>query len=325
MKPLTFSILRLLADGEFHSGEGMATRLGVSRASVWQALRSLDGVGVELFRVPGRGYRLRELVQWIDLRQVQAGLGDRARRFELEVVDSVGSTNSLLLQKAALGAPHGSCLVTEMQTAGRGRRGREWHASLGGSLTFSLLWRFNQGAGFLSGLSLAVGVALVRALDQSGIAGANLKWPNDILYQYRKLAGILIELQGDMLGPSAAVIGIGLNLKLSETMLDRIDQAVVDVHTITGKVPQRNLILAQLLSNLADVLDEFEEGGFACLRDEWLERHAYHEKAVRLIMPDGGQHDGYLLGVAEDGALLVETAAGKKRYTSGEISLRGTT
>lgn len=323
MKPLTFSILRLLADGEFHSGEGMATRLGVSRASVWQALRSLDGAGVEVFRVPGRGYRLREPVQWIDLRQVQAGLGDRARRFELEAVDSVGSTNSLLLQKAALGAPHGSCLVTEMQTAGRGRRGREWHASLGGSLTFSLLWRFNQGAGFLSGLSLAVGVALVRALDQSGVSGANLKWPNDILYQYRKLAGILIELQGDMLGPSAAVIGIGLNLKLSEAMLDRIDQAVVDVHTITGKVPQRNLILAQLLSNLADVLDEFEEGGFACLRDEWLERHAYHEKAVRLIMPDGGQHDGYLLGVAEDGALLVETAAGKKRYTSGEISLRG--
>lgn len=323
MKPLTFSILRLLADGEFHSGEAMATRLGVSRASIWQALRSLDEVGVEVFRVPGRGYRLREPVEWIDRERVSTALGDRAGQFEVEVLDSVASTNSLLLQKAALGAPQGACLIAEMQTAGRGRRGREWHTNLGGSLTFSLLWRFNQGAGFLSGLSLAVGVALMRALDQSGISGAHLKWPNDILYQYRKLAGILIELQGDMLGPSAAVIGIGLNLKLSGTMLDRIDQAVVDVHTIIGKVPQRNLILANLLSNLADVLGEFEEGGFACLRDEWLERHAYHEKAVRLIMPDGARHDGYLLGVAEDGALLVETAAGKKRYTSGEISLRG--
>ena len=323
MKPLTFSILRLLADGEFHSGEEMARQLGVSRASVWQAMRFLDEAGVAVFRVPGRGYRLREPLQWIDRSQVMAALGDKAGIFELEVMDSVGSTNSLLLQKAAQGAPHGSCVVTEMQTAGRGRRGREWHANLGGSLTFSLLWRFNQGAGFLSGLSLAVGVALMRALGQSGVSGAGLKWPNDILYQHRKLAGILIELQGDMLGPSAAVIGIGLNLKLSERVLNRIDQGVVDIHSIIGMIPERNVILARLLSHLADVLGEFEEGGFPQLRGEWRRHHVYHEKPVRLIMPDGSQHEGRLLDVAEDGALLVDTAAGKKRFTSGEISLRG--
>jgi BirA family biotin operon repressor/biotin-[acetyl-CoA-carboxylase] ligase len=323
MKPLTFSILRLLADGEFHSGEEMARLLGVSRASIWQAMRFLDQAGVAVFRVPGRGYRLREPLQWVAPAQVMAALGDRAGMFELEVVDSVASTNSLLLQKAALGAPHGSCVVTEMQTAGRGRRGREWHANLGGSLTFSLLWRFNQGAGFLSGLSLAVGVALMRALEQSGVAGAGLKWPNDVLYRHHKLAGILIELQGDMLGPSAAVIGIGLNLKLSEKVQNRIDQAVVDVYSITGMMPQRNLILANLLSHLADVLVEFEEGGFSRLRGEWLGHHAYHEKTVRLMMPDGSQHEGRLLDVAEDGALLVDTGAGKKRFTAGEISLRG--
>lgn len=323
VKPLTFAVLRLLADGDFRSGEEMARLLGVSRASVWQAMRFLDEAGVEVFRVPGRGYRLREPLQWIDPARVMAALGDRAGLFELEVVDSVASTNSLLLQKAALGAPHGSCVATEMQTAGRGRRGREWHAGLGGSLTFSLLWRFNQGAGFLSGLSLAVGVALMRALAQSGVAGAGLKWPNDVLYRHRKLAGILIELQGDMLGPSAAVIGIGLNLKLPEKVRERIDQAVVDVHSITGKMPQRSLILAHLLSHLADVLGEFGEGGFSRLRGEWLGHHAYHEKSVSLMMPDGSRHEGRLLDVAEDGALLVDTGAGKKRYTSGEISLRG--
>ncbi len=323
MKPLTFNILRLLADGEFHSGEEMARQSGVSRASIWQALRFLDEAGVTVFRVPGRGYRLREPWQWIARDEVLAALGDKVGLFELEVVDSVGSTNSLLLQKAALGAPHGSCVAAEMQTAGRGRRGREWHANLGGSLTFSLLWRFNQGAGFLSGLSLAVGVALMRALGQSGVSGVGLKWPNDILFQYRKLAGILIELQGDMLGPSAAVIGIGLNLRLADKVLDRIDQAVVDVHTITGAAPPRNLILARLLSHLADVLGEFEEGGFARLRGEWLAHHTYQDKPVRLLMPDGSQHDGRLLDVAEDGALLVRTAAGTQRFTSGEISLRG--
>ncbi|MGE5027591.1 MAG: biotin--[acetyl-CoA-carboxylase] ligase [Betaproteobacteria bacterium] len=323
MKPLTFSILRILADSEFHSGEEMAQLLRVSRASVWQALRGLDAAGVTVHRVPGRGYRLREPLQWLDPVQVTAALGDKAGLFKLEVIDSAASTNSLLLQKAAQGAPHGSCVVTEMQTAGRGRRGREWHANLGGSLTFSLLWRFQQGAGFLSGLSLAVGVALMRALGQSGVAGAGLKWPNDVLYQHRKLAGILIELQGDMLGPSAAVIGIGLNLNLSDTVQNRIDQAVVDVRSITGVMPERNLILANLLLHLADVLDEFEEGGFFRLRGEWLGHHAYQGKTVHLLMPDGSRHQGRLLDVAEDGALLVDTGAGKKRFTAGEISLRG--
>lgn len=323
MKPLTFAVLRLLSDGEFHSGEAMARQLDVSRASIWQAMRFLDEAGVVVFRVPGRGYRLREALHWIDSAKVAAALGDKADLFDLEVVDSIDSTNGRMLKKAAQGARHGSCVIAEMQTAGRGRRGREWHANLGGSLTFSLLWRFNQGAGFLSGLSLAVGVALMRALSQAGITGAGLKWPNDVLHQHRKLAGILIELQGDMLGPSAAVIGIGLNLKLSGQVLDRIDQAAVDVHSITSNMPERNLLLAYTLLHLADVLNEFEQGGFFCLRDEWLAHHAYHDKQVRLLLPDGSQHQGHLLDVAEDGALLVRTATGKQRFTSGEISLRG--
>ena len=322
VKPLTFAVLRLLSDGEFHSGEEMAQLLNISRASIWQAMRNLDEAGVELFRVPGRGYRLREPLHWIDKDKIHAALGDKGGFFDLEVADCLTSTNSRLLEKAVQGAPHGSCVITEMQTAGRGRRGREWHANLGGSLTFSLLWRFNQGAGFLSGLSLAVGVALMRALNQTGVSGAGLKWPNDVLHQHRKLAGILIELQGDMLGPSAAVIGIGINLKLSGKVLNRIDQAVVDLHSIGGIVPERNFLLAKILLRLVDVLNEFDAGGFPSLREEWLKHHAYQQKQVLLMLPDGSQHEGHLLDVADDGALLVRTAVGKQRFTSGEISLR---
>lgn len=145
VKPLTFAVLRMLSDGDFHSGEEMAQQLNISRASIWQAMRNLDEAGVDLFRVPGRGYRLREPLHWIDRDKIHAGLGDRAGLFDLEIADCLASTNSRLLEKAVQGAPHGSCVVTEMQTAGRGRRGREWHANLGGSLTFSLLWRFNPG------------------------------------------------------------------------------------------------------------------------------------------------------------------------------------
>lgn len=322
VKPLTFAVLRILSDGDFHSGEKMAQQLLVSRGSIWQALRKLEDAGVQLFRVPGRGYQLNEPLRWIDPEIINARLGDKARIFDLEVADCLTSTNSRLLEKAVQGAPHCSCVIAEMQTAGRGRRGREWHASLGGSLTFSLLWRFNQGVGFLSGLSLAVGVALMRSMNQIGVTGAGLKWPNDVLHQHRKLAGILIELQGDMLGPSAAVIGIGLNFKLSDKVLDRVDQAAVDIHSIKGSVLDRNTLLASILLHLAEVLKEFDDGGFACLRDEWLKYHAYHDKQVLLLLPDGSQHQGHLLDVANDGALLVRTSFGKQRFTSGEISLR---
>lgn len=324
MKSLSFAILRQLSDGEFHSGADIASLSGVSRSSVWQALKPLNSAGIEVFRVPGRGYRLREPIEWLDHQALSSALSGQASIFNLEILDQVDSTNRKLLQQSALGAPHGSCVAAEMQTAGRGRRGREWFAGIGGGVTFSLLWRFEQGAGFLSGLSLAVGVALVRALHAADVPGIMLKWPNDVLFQYRKLAGILIEMQGDVSGPCAVVIGIGLNLKLSETVLDCIDQPAVDVYSITRQLPQRNRMMALILTHLADVLSAFAQQGFSGLREEWKSYHAYQGKRVRILMPDGMQLEGVLLDVADDGALLLETPRGQRRFTAGEISLRGT-
>jgi BirA family biotin operon repressor/biotin-[acetyl-CoA-carboxylase] ligase len=322
VKPLTFPVLRLLADGQFRSGEEIARELGVCRASVSNALKDLEQFGISLYKVRGRGYRMPEAPRWLEMAGISSALGERAHLFDLEVLDSVDSTNTLLLRKAALGAPAGSCVVAELQTAGRGRRGRQWQGSLGGSLTFSLLWRFGQGAAQLSGLSLAVGVALMRALRDAGVSGVGLKWPNDVVHGYRKLAGILIELQGDMLGPSAAVIGVGLNVRLAGQTIESIDQAAVDLHTLTGTSPDRNRLLAMLLGRLADVLQQFEGGGFAALREEWTGYHAYHGKPVRLIMPTGYHLEGTVLDVADDGALVVRSGEGIQRFTSGELSLR---
>lgn len=325
MKALTFSVLRQLSSSEFSSGEAIARRLGVSRGSVWQALQDLDQHGIQVFRLPGRGYRLAEAVQWLKRDEIHAALGDKARLIQLEVMETADSSNSILMQKAALGAEHGSCLAVELQTRGRGRRGRTWHASLGGSLTFSLLWRFSQGASFLSGLSLAVGVALMRALEQAGIRDARLKWPNDVLHQQQKLAGILIELQGDMLGPSTAVIGIGLNLKLTAPARANIDQAATDIAAIRSGLPDRNHLLALILDHLSDVLLQFEAEGFGRLREEWSRHHAYHDQPVRMLLPDGSEFHGTVTGVAEDGALLVRGAQGERRFTAGEISMRSST
>jgi BirA family biotin operon repressor/biotin-[acetyl-CoA-carboxylase] ligase len=322
MPSICFDLLRLLSDASFHSGTALARELGASRAGISLALRELEHLGLKVHKVPGRGYRLAEAYDFLDAAAMQAQLGAHARHFGLELLDQCASTNTLLLERARGGAASGSVIACELQSAGRGRRGNSWQSGLGGSLTFSLLWRFAQGAAGLSGLSLAAGVAVARSLASLGAGGVQLKWPNDLLHAGRKFGGILIELHGDHPDSTAAVIGIGLNVRLHTTLRDRITQAVTDVASISGQVPQRNRLLAATLIELAQVLESFAQHGFAPLRQEWEARHAHQGKAVTLSSGDGNTVMGRAAGVAEDGALLVETARGVERFVSGELSLR---
>jgi len=318
----TFDLLRLLSDASFHSGAALARKLGATPSAIQQALRELESRGLRLLRVRGRGCRLVEPYEFLDAAAVQAQLGAHARHFRLELVDACASTNTLLLERARGGAPSGSVIACEMQSAGRGRRGNSWQSGLGGSLTFSLLWRYTQGAAGLSGLSLAAGVAVARALASAGAADVQLKWPNDLLHAGRKLGGILIEVHSDGPDSTAAVIGIGLNVRLHTSLRDAITQAVTDVASISAQPPQRNRLLAATLIELAQVLDQFALHGFAPLRQEWMARHAHQGKAVTLSSADGAAVSGRAAGVAGDGALLLETARGVERYVSGELSLR---
>lgn len=326
MNLYTFPILRLLADGKFHSGQKIALQLNVSRATVWNAIKQAEALGVEVFSVRGRGYKLAQAFTLLDeqavLQAISQAKGFQDSLLTLEIHDHLESTNTYLMKKVSGGLAHATCVAANLQTNGRGRRGRSWQAGLGASLTFSLLWRFQCGAAVLSGLSLAVGVALVRALHSLGITQAQLKWPNDVLIGREKLAGILIELQGDMEGPSAAVIGIGINLNLPESIKQQIDQPATDLASVSTQVINPNELLGVLLKNLVEVLRDFEQYGFAQLRDEWTKHHAYHLQAVKMLHPDGRETVGTVIDVAEDGILLVRSAQGDQRFLSGEISLR---
>ena len=366
-KVLTFTLLRLLADGEFHSGEVLAKQLGISRASVNNALRGMDSYGLTLYSIRGRGYRLVNPPQWLDAARIGNCLGAHGKYFQIKILDSASSSNTLLLQQAAQGAAAGSVLAVEWQSGGRGRMGRTWHSGLGNALTFSLLWRFERGLSALSGLSLAAGVALMRALHALGVEGACLKWPNDVLGAHdlnghgkdttpdnetrharfplsnfppqageranesprefhvkesAKLAGILVEAQGDMLGPSAVVVGIGLNLSLPQPILRQIEQPVTSLADMKTTAPERNLLLAVLLRELHGVLCEFAQHGFAALRAEWESYHGMQGQLVQMLLPDGGRVVGTVRGVAADGSLELETAQGMRRFNAGEISLR---
>ena len=321
MSALTFQALRCLADGRFHSGEDVARSLGRSRATLSEALKKAPELGIEIYSVRGRGYRLAEPIEFLDAAAVRDAIAQT--RIALEVIDEVGSTSTRLLEMAAAGAPSGTCLAAEWQSAGRGRRGRTWISSLGGSLTFSVLWRFERGAGHLGGLSLAVGLAVARAMSACGVKRVQVKWPNDVVVDFRKLAGLLVETSGEMQGPSLAVIGVGVNWRLAERVLDRIDQPVIDVVSCAEPAPTRSALLARLLVELAAVLEAFERGGFAPLREAWRALHAYQGRAVHLVPGRDPPFDAEVTDVATDGALLVTTPDGRTlALASAEISLR---
>ena len=325
----TWQLLNLLADGEFHSGEILAGQLGMSRASIFNSLQGVADLGIVLQRIRGRGYRLPRPWQRLDGNEVMRHLGRDAVNFDIDILPQAASSNSLLLQRAGSHTGNlrsGSVLAVELQTAGRGRRGRSWQSGLGNALTFSLLWRFGCGLNALSGLSLAVGVATMRALTRLGARGVYLKWPNDILTGQGKLGGVLIEASGDMLGPSTVVIGIGLNCTLPDDLSQRIDQPAAALEDVCTTPVDRNQLLAMLLLELGRVLEQFEREGFAALRGEWERHHFHHDRTIHLAMPDGSVIDGRALGVADNGELRLETAQGMRQFNSGEIGMQeGTT
>ncbi len=317
-----FPLLRRLSDGRFHSGEALAQAFGLSRATIFNILGEAEAMGLVIHAVRGRGYRMPEAVEWLDGAAIARHLGPAAAAYAIQMLDSVDSTNTALMTAALNGAADGTLLCAEHQHAGKGRRGRQWHSVPGGSLTFSVLWRFDTGLQSLAGLSLAAGLAVARAVNRHSRHPARLKWPNDVLVDYRKLAGILVEVQGDMHGPAFAVVGIGLNVRLSEAQRDAVDQAVVDLAEM-GVSAGRNRLLADCLQELHAVSTVFRQHGFAALREEWQALDAYAGRAVALTLPDTRSVHGIAAGVDETGAILLRDAAsGLNPYNGGEISLR---
>lgn len=313
-----FAVLRILGDGAIHSGAEIAETLGCSRTLIWQAVRMIKrDFSLMVYCIRGHGYRLSEPIEWLDVASVRAGFSEEAAQtYLLAFADQIDSTNTHLMQRAADGAPHGLVLGCEWQLAARGRLGRRWQMKLGGNLAFSILWRFNCGLGDLSGLSLAVGVAIVRVLRQYTIP-AQLKWPNDVLLNSKKLAGILIELTGDALGPVPVVIGIGINLVTP----DEVDQPVTGLPQ-NHNLPGRNQLLAEMLNSLHDVLETFRQRSFAALRIEWESYCAHLNLPITLLLPRGEVMQGFSRGVDNQGALLVDTGEGLQSFQIGEVSLR---
>lgn len=316
-------LLQAIAHDPSTSGSALASRFGVSRAAIWKQVTLLRAVGVPIAAKAGDGYRLTHSLDLLDGDRITAAVREfSGSTCPIEVFWQIDSTNSELLRRAQAGVVDPAACLAELQTAGRGRRGRAWHTPLGGGLAFSLFHSFNSSMSALAGLSLAVGVGIVRALGDFGYTGLGLKWPNDVQVDGRKLAGILIELGGDALGPCHAVIGVGLNLRLDADAGKAIDQPWVDLASIAAlPVPDRNLLAARLLGRLLDVLGEFERKTFAAFEEEFAQYDVLRDQPIH-ITGGIGPRQGTAIGVDCRGALRVRDARGEFLVDSGEISVR---
>ncbi len=320
LSPTGESLLNRLADGRFHSGERLAHDLGVSRSAVWKQIRTLQNLGLEIQAVSGRGYRLAQPFEPLDGEAILGALDPGLPRPRLEVHTCLPSTNTHLMN-APLEDDRPRVCLAETQTAGRGRLGRRWVSPFGCNIYLSLAWRFTDAA-LTAGLSLAVGVAVVRALDGLGFSGLALKWPNDVLWRGRKLAGVLIEAVSEYQGGCKVVVGLGLNLWLPPRVARAIDQPWVDAYTILGRMPPRNRTVARLLNRLLPLLGDYEDGGLAPWLADWRRWNCVLGRKVT-VRQGRDRFEATAVDVTDEGLLRLVDRQGRERLlVAGDVQLR---
>lgn len=321
------ALLSTLSDGEFHSGESLGQKMAVSRAAIWKQLQALMGLGLEVESQRGLGYRICGGLDLLDRESITAELADQTREgvSSFDILPVTVSTNQYLLNGLASGGKaSGALCMAEYQTGGRGRRGRAWHSSFAGSLCMSFAWRFDQGVAALEGLSLAVGVVVCQAIESIGVQGVSLKWPNDVLYGGRKLAGILLEMSGDASGLCDVVIGVGLNVRMPEGVAQEIDQPWVDLRSIVGgsQAFSRNQVAVAITNRLVPLLRGYQVDGFSPYKMEWESRNAHQAMLVEVSTPARVER-GVVQGVTSSGGLMLKVDGETKVFLGGEVSLRG--
>ena len=321
MKQLTSrqqAILAILADGNFHSGEQLGLQLGISRAAISQQMKFLRELGLDIFSITGKGYCLKEAMQFLDP-TILAELN--AQGAPIHVCALIDSTNQYMMSQLT-SWQRGECVLAEMQTAGRGRRGRVWQSPFGGQYIMSMYWRIDAGPVAAMGMSLAVGVAIVDALEQMGYRELGLKWPNDIYMSGRKLAGILVEMSASVGEACHLVIGAGINLKLPEEVIARLDQPCAHLAEQPDVRIPRNELTYRIIASLRAKLTRFEAQGLSAFLQDWNRFDIFHGRRVNVICGDQ-IISGIYQGINSEGNMRLCHDNGEEQiFVGGEVSLR---
>lgn len=315
-------LLALLADGQFHSGVDLAQQLNVSRTTISKRVADWQALGLDIDTVTGKGYRLQTPIDWLNQAKIYAFLPNKIQNLisEFSIQQIISSTNDFVAQSLQKKSQSGVVCLAEMQSAGRGRRGRTWLSPPAGTFYGSVGWVFNEGFQVVEGLSLAIGVAVVRALTACGVEGLQLKWPNDIVWQGKKLGGILIEMNAEVGGSCQVVVGVGINLALPQTVKKQIDQQVVDLREICPRL-NRQQVTASLINHIVLVLSDYSVQGFKAYRQTWQNYDALLGLPVK-VLGLAQQIEGIGAGIDQQGAFLIQTATGIEAISGGEVSIR---
>ncbi|MBC3366316.1 bifunctional biotin--[acetyl-CoA-carboxylase] ligase/biotin operon repressor BirA [Pseudomonas sp. SWRI154] len=311
------TLLKLLKDGRFHSGQALGAGLGISRSAVWKQLQHLEAeLGLSVHKVRGRGYQLARPLLLLDAAEITSKEGFE---WPVQIHDSIDSTNAEALRAIERGMAAPFLVLAERQIAGRGRRGRKWVSPFADNLYYSLVLRIEGGMRQIEGLSLVVGLAVMQALRDLGGMNAGLKWPNDVLVGEKKIAGILLELVGDPADVCHVVLGVGINVNMRST--DEVDQQWTSMSLEAGRDFDRNELVARLSAKLQHYLALHQVSGFAAIQQEWEHFHLWQGRAVSLIAGTN-QIDGVVMGIDRQGALRLKVDGVEKIFSGGELSLR---
>lgn len=325
MAALADLIRRLHDRRAWASGESLASELGVTRAAIGKRIARLRALGVEVEAKAGRGYRLAAAVDLLDRKRIVRALsqatGDRLAA--LDLVWQTGSTNTYLLQQDPPAAGLFKVCLAEYQSAGRGRRGRSWVSPLGANVYLSLAWRYEMIPAGLPALGPALAVQAVRALESLGVRGVGVKWPNDLMWQSRKLGGLLLETRMEAAAGCQVVGGLGLNVRMPPQAAAGIDQAWTDLTEVcVGSPPARNDLVVRLIERLTDGIDRFAALGFSAFSHDWQRLDRLYGLPVQVEQGESTLL-GQAAGVDEEGALILETGRRRLRIFSGDASVRG--
>jgi len=318
------ALLEYLADGRFHSGAILAQSLGVSRMAIWKQVQTLRDYGLDIFSVKRKGYRLAQPIDLLDLTRIKQSIDTttQSRITTMEIAFIAESTNRYLMDKLPHENIHGHVVLAEYQSAGKGSKdNRIWVSPLGGGIYLSIGWHFDVYPNSFTALSLATGVAVVRALQQCGVEGLGLKWPNDIVSKGSKLGGILIESRGITKGHCDIVIGIGINVRIPAQVYTIIGQPFTDISRLQRTLPARNHLVAAIISETISMLVEFDQHGFSRFIDEWRRLDNFAGKEACLVFPDRTLN-GRVLGIENNGMLAMSINGRKHQFAGGELSLR---
>ncbi|GAB6263838.1 bifunctional biotin--[acetyl-CoA-carboxylase] ligase/biotin operon repressor BirA [Photobacterium sp. CCB-ST2H9] len=310
------ALIRTLADGQFHSGEALGEVMGISRAAISKHIKVIQEWGLDVHRVQGKGYRLAAGFELLDETAILAQVDCPS----LSLVPVIDSTNQYMLDRIGQ-LPKGAVCLAEYQQAGRGRRGRQWLSPFGSNLYFSMYWRLDAGVAAAMGLSLVVGLAVTKTLQKLGAKDIKVKWPNDLYYQDKKLAGILVEMSGKAGDAAHLVIGMGLNLTMTNTDPETVGQPWANLAEACQPMPDRNQLAAAIIAEMTETLQRYEDVGMAGFVDEWDQYDNFLGRPVKLLMGEKVIR-GIARGINPQGALLLETEQGLVPYLGGEISLR---